>query len=274
MPQDQSIGTYPVLSVKADTRRLRGLRSATGIGPWFGYRVFRWVVLLAAMSRLKGKIVGLELLPQPSANYYPPRYRRGVDTAVSDYSFVVAPNHQHVLDIPLTGLIPRPMMWPSKPDFVRWWWLKRLNQRMGCVPFMRDVDWLKHPNYQGIAFTKDEMREVLHRALLCGQPAVVYPQGTRRHDDDLSEAKLGAMYAAIRAGVPLVPLAIYGVGKADVDRRTALLRRRYAVAQVMPPLDPADYTGNDKVRARAMLQAWQQAIELGRSQAQQVLDTM
>ncbi|QQS26995.1 1-acyl-sn-glycerol-3-phosphate acyltransferase [bacterium] len=274
MSQDRAVRVYPVLSMKADARRLRGLHSATGIGPWFGYRVFRQLILLVATTRMKGRIVGLERLPQPTASYYPPRYRRSTTQNISDYPFVVAPNHQHVLDIPLTGLIPRPMMWPSKPDFVRWWWLKRLNQRMGCVPFMRDVDWVKQPHYQGICFTKEEMKEVLDTALRRGQPAVVYPQGTRRDDDNLFEAKLGAMYASLRADVPLVPLAIYGVGKADEHRQTKILHRYYAVAVVMDPLQPADYAGDNKTRAYAMLQDWQQAIEQGRNQARQIIETM
>lgn len=264
----------PILSSEADAKRLKGLRSASGIGLWFGYRVFRRVILMVAATRMKGKILGLDMLPQPSPGYYPPRYRRKSDQQISGYPFVVAPNHQNVLDIPLTGFIRRPMVWPSKPDFVRWRWLKALNQRMGCVPFMRDIDWIKHPEYQTIAYTKDEMKDVMHVALRRGQPAVVYPQGTRRDDGDLSEAKLGAMYAAIRADVPLVPLAIYGAGKSDEQRLTRWLHRRYIVAIVMTPLYPASYSGDERARARLMLRDWQLAIGQGRQQAKVIMFQM
>ena len=274
-PSDRpSKSDYPVLTPEEDAKRLRGLKSANGIGPWFGYRVFRRLILLAAATRMKGEIACLHNLPQPEPNYYPTRYRRRDSGKVSDYPFVVAPNHQHVLDIPLTGLIRRPMAWPSKPDFVRWGWLKWINQIMGCVPFMRDVDWIKRPQYQKVVYTKYEMKDVLNSALRRGQPVVLYPQGTRRDDDDLSEAKLGAMYAAIRAGVPLVPLAIYGVGKADEKRRTRFLRRYCAVAIVMEPIFPGDYMGGDRMVAQAMQRDWQLAIEKGRELAHTLQSTM
>lgn len=139
---------------------------------------------------------------------------------------------------------------------------------------MRDVDWAKHPEYQKFTYTKDEMKDVVHRALLRGQPVVLYPQGTRRDDDDLSDAKLGAMYAALRANVPLVPLAIYGVGKADEHRRTHFLRRSCAAAVVMEPIHPENYMGGDRVVARAMQRDWQMAIEKGRALARVLQSTM
>lgn len=111
MSQAQS-ADIPVLSPQAEAKRLRGLRNANGVGPWFGHRVFRRLILMVAATRMKGKIHGLHQLPQPSPTYYPPRYRRKGDSHISDYPFVVAPNHQHMLDIPLTGFIPRPMAWP------------------------------------------------------------------------------------------------------------------------------------------------------------------
>lgn len=274
-PSDRPLKSdCPALTPEEDAKRLAGLRSANGVGPWFGHRVFRRLILLVAATRMKGEIHGLDQLPQPAPTYYPPRYRRKGDSKISDFPFVVAPNHQHVLDIPLTGFIPRPMAWPSKPDFVRWTWLKWLNQPQGCIPFMRDVDWVKHPEYQKFTYTKGEMKDVVHRALRRGQPVVLYPQGTRRDDDDLSDAKLGAMYAALRANVPLVPLAIYGVGKTDEHRHTRLLRRSCAIAVVMEPIFPRDYMGGDRMVAHAMQRDWQLAIEKGRELAHVLQSTM
>lgn len=257
------------LTPEEDAKRLRGLKTATGVGNWFGYRVFRALVLLASKPFLKGRIIGLKVLPQPSPRYYPPYYSRFKDLHVSRSAFVIAPNHSHVLDIPLTGMIRRPMAWPSKPAFVKWWILKQINQRVGCVPFMRDVDWIKNPEYALITYTKDEVKNVLHDALIRGQPVVLYPQGTRRDDDSLEEAKLGAAYAAIRADVPLVPLAIYGLTKGDAMGRTLILRRYRAVAVVMRPLYPRDYPFEmgERVRAQAMFDDWKRSIEEGRQRA-------
>ncbi len=261
------------LTAEEDAKRLAGLKTANGIGNWFGYRVFRALVILASKPFLKGRIVGLERLPQPTPKYYPKFYLRFEDSVVSDSAFVIAPNHSHLLDIPLTGMIRRPMAWPSKPAFVKWWILKQINQRVGCVPFMRDVDWVKNPEYAQITYTKDEVKEVLHEALLRGQPVVLYPQGTRRDDDSLEEAKLGAVYAALRAGVPLVPLAIYGLTKGDDMCRTPILRRYRAVAVVMPALHIRRYPTSmgDRERAQAMFADWKRSIEEGRETARQIL---
>lgn len=267
---------YHVLSLREDAKRLRGLKSANGVGNWLGYRLFRSLVLLVSKPFLKGRIVGLELLPQPSPKYYPKFYRRYRSLKVSDTPFVIAPNHSHVLDIPLTGMIRRPMAWPSKPSFVKWWWLKQINQRVGCVPFMRDVDWAKNLEYAKITYTKDEVKDVLHKALRRGQPVVLYPQGTRREDASLEEAKLGAVYAAMRAGVPLVPLAIYGLTKGDDARRTPILHRYRAVAVVMPAILPWTYrdAASESERAQEIFTDWKRAIGDGRKTAQQVLASL
>jgi len=261
------------LTAEEDAKRLAGLKTANGIGNWFGYRVFRALVILVSKPFLKGRIVGLERLPQPTPRYYPKFYLRFEDSVVAESAFVIAPNHSHLLDIPLTGMIRRPMAWPSKPAFVKWWILKQINQRVGCVPFMRDVDWVKNPEYALITYTKDEVKEVLHEALLRGQPVVLYPQGTRRDDNSLEEAKLGAVYAALRADVPLVPLANYGLTKGDDAPRTPILRRYQAVAVVMPALYPRNYASlaTDRERAQAMFADWKHSIEEGREAARQML---
>ena len=140
--ESNSTGTSPepirrTLTPEEDAKRLRGLKTANGIGNWFGYKLFRGLVVLVSKPFLKGRIVGLDNLPQPSPKYYPKFYLRFEDSVVSDSAFVIAPNHSHLLDIPLTGMIRRPMAWPSEPSFVKWWILKQFNHRVGWVPFMR-----------------------------------------------------------------------------------------------------------------------------------------
>lgn len=254
------------LTPEQDARRRRGLRTANGIGNWFGYKLFRGAVVILGRLMMQGQIFHLERLPQPSPNYYPPFYRRYSKKPVSDSAFVVAPNHSHMLDIALTGFIRRPMAWPSKPAFVKWPILKLINQRMGCVPFMRDADWLKHPEYALISYTKEEFKDVMHEDLVLGQPVVLYPQGTRKDDANFEESQMGAMYAAIRANVPLVPLAIYGLTKTDSKFRTRFLKRYRAVAIVMGPIHPStyQYLEDDRAIARAMFDAWKLAIQEGR----------
>lgn len=261
------------LTPEQDARRRRRLRSANGIGNWFTYRLYRGTVVLLGRILMQGEMLYKDRLPQPSPGFYPSFYHRYGSEPVSDYPFVLSANHSHLLDIPLTGQIRRPMAWPAKPGFVKFRWLAAINQRQGCVSFMRDTDWAEHPEYAEFTYTKDELKEVNHAALLRGQPVVVFPQGTRREDDNLDESKLGAMYAAIRANVPLVPLAIYGLTKTDQHFRTPFLKRIRAVAIVMDPIYPGDFVhlGDDRAIAYAMFDAWKQAIERGRTQGRDYL---
>ena len=266
--QSSSAANRKPLTPEQDARRRKGLRSANGIGNWFGYKLFRGMVVLLSRIMMQGEIMYLPRLPQPHAHYYPRFYRRFSGKPISDSAFVVAPNHSHMLDIALTGYIRRPMAWPSKPAFVKWWILKQINQRVGCVPFMRDVDWLKNPEYAEITYTKDELKDVMYEDLKLGQPVVLYPQGTRKEDANFEDSQLGAMYAAIRANVPLVPLAIYGLTKTDQHFRTRFLKRHRAVAIVMDSIYPDAYMhlGDHRERARAMCVAWRAAIETGREE--------
>lgn len=63
--------------------------------------------------------------------------------------------------------------------------------------------------------------EVGRRVLLDGQPLVVYPEGTRFRDSfELGPAKRGAARLALEIGVPILPVATWGV------KRGALYGRR------------------------------------------------
>ena len=60
-------------------------------------------------------------------------------------------------------------------------------------------------------------REVLNRAvdiLKAGRPTAMFPEGTRnREDDSLGDFKKGAALVAVRAGVPVLPVAILGINR-------------------------------------------------------------
>lgn len=60
-------------------------------------------------------------------------------------------------------------------------------------------------------------REVLNQnvnILKAGHPTAMFPEGTRNKvDDTISDFKKGAALVAVRAGVPVVPVAIIGTNK-------------------------------------------------------------
>ncbi len=261
--------------VSSEAKRLRRLRSATGIPAPNGYRVFRALVMLVGRCLLKGQMYGLENLPQPRANYRPAWYRRSSDARISHFGYVLAPNHTDERDIPMTAWrIKRPMTWLCKPWFVKHPLAAAINQRVGAVPVMRKKD-LDRPAYRAVAYEPREALEVVSQAVIRGIPAVIYPQGERRPDGRIDDSFLGAAIVAFNANRPIVPVGIYGTGKTDDVRKTRILHRRYAVAVIGHPIYPDDFApvspSEERAAQQAMMQYWQSEVASLREQARACL---
>lgn len=54
----------------------------------------------------------------------------------------------------------------------------------------------------------------LAKSLAEGHPLLVFPEGTRSLDGRVQSFKMGLFHAAVRAGVPVVPVALHGTGAA------------------------------------------------------------
>jgi len=77
------------------------------------------------------------------------------------------------------------------------------------------------------------------RALRAGMPLFVFPEGGRTHTGELQTFLSGAAYLAIRAQVPLVPIALTGV----YDLLPIHTRHFYPCALTLTVGDPIDTTG-------------------------------
>lgn len=79
----------------------------------------------------------------------------------------------------------------------------------------------------------------------------IFPEGTRRPDGALGEAYGGAAFVALRAGVPVVPVAIVGTGAAwPIGRRLPRLGR--VTIRYGEPVHPGSFEGPRKERVGAM----------------------
>jgi 1-acyl-sn-glycerol-3-phosphate acyltransferase len=79
-------------------------------------------------------------------------------------------------------------------------------------------------------------RKALRQALdvlASGRPLGVAPEGTRSKTGALAEGKTGAAFLAIKAGVPIVPIVVYGTEKVFPSLRR--LRRATVQARFSPP---------------------------------------
>jgi 1-acyl-sn-glycerol-3-phosphate acyltransferase len=94
-------------------------------------------------------------------------------------------------------------------------------------------------------------------SLRAGVPLVVFPEGGRSEDGHISPFKGGAFYAAIKAQVPVVPLAIVGTYEA-LPMNTYHIQPRPLQLLVGEPISTADYTLREM---DALAEKTQRAIE-------------
>jgi 1-acyl-sn-glycerol-3-phosphate acyltransferase len=114
---------------------------------------------------------------------------------------VYAPNHTSYMDIPvLFAALPFQFRILAKKELWRWPFIGWYLLRSGQMP----ID-IANPHA-----TLSSLGGAV-KALRGGMPLVVFPEGGRTTDGELKPFLSGAAYLAIRAQVPLVPIALKGV---------------------------------------------------------------
>lgn len=145
-------------------------------------QVNRWVVRLFRHIKFNLTVTGQENLP-------------------GDGEVVVfVSNHQSYLDIPIfINYLDKPHALMAKRE-------------LGMVPFLGgwmnilDCVYVQREDIRGAAQALREAAELVER----GRSIVICPEGTRSGSDKMGEFKQGAARVALRAGVPIIPLAIDG----------------------------------------------------------------
>lgn len=157
---------------------------------------------------------------------------------------VLVANHSSLIDIIVLFGLWRPFKWVSKAEnfklpFIGW--NMTLN---GYVPLIRG-------DRDSVMAMFERCSELLEQ----GSPLMIFPEGTRSKDGNLRPFKDGAFELAVRHGVPLVPIAVHGTGRALAAKSFILREHVRAKVEILEPLDPADYDGDvaalrDEARAR------------------------
>lgn len=125
----------------------------------------------------------------------------GLDRISPDRSYVFVSNHLSYMDTPVVLVnIPMQFRFLAKKGLFQIPLLGTHLARAGHVSVPRD-------NPRAAVKTMTQAAQVIrerHTSLL------VFPEGGRSHDGELRPFKEGAAYIAIKAGVPLVPVALKG----------------------------------------------------------------
>src|SRR5947207_11976739 len=82
-------------------------------------------------------------------------------------------------------------------------------------------------------------------AMRAGQSFLIYPEGTRSPDGRLQEFKKGAVVMAIKAGVPIVPMACSGAHRV-MHKRSLKIYPGEILVEFLPPIDATRYTFEER----------------------------
>jgi 1-acyl-sn-glycerol-3-phosphate acyltransferase len=186
---------------------------------------------LWAMQRwCRSNIRGLNIVVEAS----------GLENVPATGAFVYCTNHQSIVDIIVLGaVLPGDYKWAVKRSLMRIPFLGWHLTIAGHVPVDRGA---------GARAAADAVRRFEH-VLSDGKPLLVFPEGTRSQDGLMRSFKSGCFYAAVRAGAPIVPVALHGThrlmkrGAHDIgDERVRPVR-----VNVGPPIYPR-LEGNEDAR--------------------------
>jgi 1-acyl-sn-glycerol-3-phosphate acyltransferase len=86
-----------------------------------------------------------------------------------------------------------------------------------------------------------ESLEKATESLRAGQSFLIYPEGTRSPDGRLQEFKKGAVVMAIKAGVPIVPIACSGAHRV-MEKRSLVIHRGEILVEFLEPIDTSRYS--------------------------------
>lgn len=155
----------------------------------------------------------------------------GVENIPREGAFILLPNHESAMDpLLVQGFCPRPVHAMTKSTqfaspFFRW-----MIPRLHGFPVRRyRVD--------------PQAVRMLLRYLERGRGVCVYPEGERTWDGELQPFRRGALRVLLRAGVPIVPVGIWGMfqlwprwARRPRLRPRATVRIRYGQPFQMEPI--------------------------------------
>lgn len=182
---------------------------------------------------------------------------RGQRPANPRLPYVVVANHESFADIILLSLLPWEMKWLSKASLMK-------------IPVFGWIMWVVRdvPVHRGQSASAREALQACRRRLVGRVSVMIFPEGTRSPRAEMLPFKDGAFRLALEAGVPVLPLALYGTRQA-IAKHDWRIGAAHAVVEILEPEPTAGLTLEDlpalkaRVRARIGLARERLREELG-----------
>ena len=168
---------------------------------------------------------------------------RGGKSLVSGRPYIFAANHMSQFDIfVLQGYLGHDFRWMAKKELFDIPVFGRAMERAGYIPVDRSRG-------------REALKSLQKAAgrIADGTSVIIFPEGTRSPDGKLHSFKSGAMVLAIKSGVPIVPLAIYGTHHI-LPKGKLLARPGKVVVEIGEPIDITNYKGSQKQELAQLVQ--------------------
>jgi len=161
---------------------------------------------------------------------------RGRENLPASGGCLIVANHQSFLDIPIVAAAcARHVAFVARDSLARSSFLAFLLRHSGSVLVKRG------------SADRAALESIIEH-LRAGDCVSVFPEGTRTRDGSLGEFRAGALFAARRAGVPMIPAGI--LGALDALPRDALVPRpRRIEIRFAPAVEPTAEDALERVRA-------------------------
>ena len=165
----------------------------------------------------------------------------GLEKIAPDGSYVFVSNHLSYMDTPaVLANIPVQFRFLAKRGLFQIPLLGTHLARAGHIPVPRD-------DARAALKTMTTAAQVIRER---GISLLIFPEGGRSHTGELAAFKEGAAYIAIRAGVPLVPVALKGT-REILPYGSALVRSGCVTMRIGEPIP----TGQAQLRDRGRVTA-------------------
>jgi 1-acyl-sn-glycerol-3-phosphate acyltransferase len=145
---------------------------------------------------------------------------------------VYAANHSSALDIPLIySTLPMQFRIMAKIELFRYPFMGWHLRRSGQIPIDE-----KELNLGGV--------KKAIKTLKSGMSLMVFPEGGRTDNGEIKPFQSGAFYMAIKAGVPVVPMAIIGAFEA-LPMNTFIIHRRKLQLVIGKPIPTSGFSARE-----------------------------
>ena len=164
---------------------------------------------------------------------------RGTPPAdIGTRAYVVVSDHESNANPFLLSWLPWDMRWVAKQE------LFKIPLAGWALALAGDI-----PLRRGEAGSVRSMLGECRRTLEAGLSVMMFPEGTRSRDGELLPFKNGAFELAIRAGVPVLPLALTGT-HACMPKGSRWFGEARAVVRILAPIPTAGMGEADVVELR------------------------